>query len=311
MNKYAHFLIDDVIWVLRDLTRDRPASMFDHPFLSALKRAHEAYGLRVQWNLFFRTSAFYGDEDFTLSDMTDAYRAEFSAASDWLKMGFHAKEEFPDYPYVNAPYTEVAAVFSRVKREVLRFAGESSFTHGYCPHWNAVSREGVRALYDAGVRIMDVSVGDPHPYNGNPDTLPYGHAARLLHNRCPETLLYSRGGPNTAINNSLAGYNHFTNAQLDATLYKTYGIKDEETGMVFKKFHLPEMTVNLMQYDEIEEVFSRHLGNEYIGVCTHEQYAFPHYFAYQPDWEKKLDRMARILHENGYTFLFASDLLAL
>ena len=285
--------------------------MFSHPLFAALKKAHDEYGLRVQLNLFYRTSSFYGDDDFSLADMTDAYRAEFSGASDWLKMSFHAKEEFPDYPYVNASYEEVASVFARVKNEVLRFAGEESFTYGYCPHWNTVSRDGVRALYDAGVRIMDVSVGDPRPYSGDPDTLPYGHAARLLHNRKPETCLYSRGGPNVAINNSLAGYNHFTDAQLKATLYETSGILDAETGMVFKKFHLPEMTVNLMKYEEMEEIFARHLGNEYVGVCTHEQYVYPHYFAYQPDWAEKLERMAKILCENGYTFLFASDLLAI
>ena len=30
--KKAHFLIDDVIWVLRDITRQRPNSLFDNPF---------------------------------------------------------------------------------------------------------------------------------------------------------------------------------------------------------------------------------------------------------------------------------------
>ena len=33
----ASFFIDDVIWVMRDLTRQRPKSLFDNPFMKPLK----------------------------------------------------------------------------------------------------------------------------------------------------------------------------------------------------------------------------------------------------------------------------------
>lgn len=42
--KKAAMYIDDVIWVFRDLARQRPKSMFDNPLLSVLKEAHERYG---------------------------------------------------------------------------------------------------------------------------------------------------------------------------------------------------------------------------------------------------------------------------
>ena len=104
MNKKAFFFIDDTIWVFRDLTRKQPASLFDNPFLKMLKKAHDEYGLKTQLNVFFKTDVFYGDDEFNLSEMTDAYKSEWEACADWLKLAFHARQEFPDYPYVNASY---------------------------------------------------------------------------------------------------------------------------------------------------------------------------------------------------------------
>ena len=309
MTKKVHFLIDDVLWVLRDITREKPQSLFDNPFIGALKTAYEKYGVKTQLNLFYRTSAFYGNDDFTLADVTDCYKKEWQEASPWLKMAFHAKEEFPDYPHVNASYKDAYDLFKAVEKEVFRFAGEDSFTYGFCPHWNAVSKEGVKAMYDCGVRIMDVSMGNATEYDGNPDSLPYGHAMRILQNRQPETRVYSRGGPNTAINNSVCGYNHFEMDDFEATKGTMKYIRDEETGMCFKKFHLPAMTLNLMKYEEMEDIISEFVGNEYVGICTHEQYFYKDYLAYQSDYAEKIYKMGEIMSKNGYEFIFAQDII--
>lgn len=309
MNKKAHFLIDDVIWVLRDITRSKPASLFDNPFIKALKTAYEKYGVKTQLNLFYRTSAFYGNDDFCLTEVPETYKGEWESASDWLKMSFHAKEEFPDYPYVNATYEDVYSTFKKVEKEVIRFAGEQSFTYGYCPHWNSVSKEGVKALYDCGVRIMDVSVGNAFEWDGNHNSLPYGHSMRLLHNRQPETRVYSRGGPDVAINNSVCGYNHLTLDQLNATKGTMKSIYDQETGMSFKKFHLPDLTLNLMKLSEVEGIFAPFIGNEYVGICTHEQYFYEDYLAYQSDYADKIYKMGEIMHKSGYEFIFADELI--
>ena len=307
--KTAHFLIDDVVWVLRDVARKRPRSLFDNPFLGMLKNAYERYGVKTQLNLFYRTSYFYGNDEFTLAEMPDCYKDEWASASGWLKMAFHAKEEFPDYPLVNATYRDARDAFEAVKAEVVRFAGEQSFTYGYCPHWNSVSREGVKALFDCGVRLMDVSVGDAVAYNGDTESLPYGHAMRLLQNRQPETRVYSRGGPDAAINRSICGYNHLDRTQLAKTQDILGAIFDADTGMCFKKFHLPDLTLNLIPYDRIAAVLEPFLGNEYVGVCTHEQYFYEDYLSYQPDYAEKIYKMGELMHAAGYTFVFADDLL--
>ena len=77
MKRVSTFVIDDVIWLFRDLTRKKPTSIFDNFFLKILKEAHEKYGLKVQLNLFYRTDFFYGDDEFTLAEMTDAYKKEW------------------------------------------------------------------------------------------------------------------------------------------------------------------------------------------------------------------------------------------
>jgi len=122
MVKKVCFFIDDVIWTLQELNEQRPASIFDQHFLKNLKIAHDLYGAKVQLILFCRTDSYYGNDEFTLADMTDAYKEEFTAASDWLKFSFHSKQEFPDYPFVNATYEDTKAVFESIRNEVVRFA---------------------------------------------------------------------------------------------------------------------------------------------------------------------------------------------
>ena len=100
MNNY-HFFIEDNIWFLRDLNREQPASIFDHPYTAMLKRLHEKFGMKVQLDIFIET------EGFSLEDMTDKYKAEWQANADWLCFGFHARTEFPEDPYLNATYDEV------------------------------------------------------------------------------------------------------------------------------------------------------------------------------------------------------------
>ena len=70
MNKKASFFIDDVLWVFRDLTREQPASLFDNPYMKTLKDAHDKYGVKTQLNVFYKTSFWYGADEFSLSDDT-------------------------------------------------------------------------------------------------------------------------------------------------------------------------------------------------------------------------------------------------
>ena len=46
-----------------------------------MKEAHDRFGMKVQLNVFYRTDFFYGNDEFTLTEMTDAYKAEWEQAN--------------------------------------------------------------------------------------------------------------------------------------------------------------------------------------------------------------------------------------
>jgi len=298
-----------VIWLFRDLTRQRPKSIFDHFYLKMFKEAHEKYGMKVQMNVFYRTDYFYGMDEFTLADMTDAYREEFRANSHWLKLGFHAKQEFPDYPLVNVSYDDMVKDFQEIKQEVVRFAGEESFARGVCSHWRPISKEGCRALADNGIKLINCTGGEVREYDGDPSCLPYGHAARLLHNRQPETKLFTRIGLNSAIANSICAYNHLTTKQIEETNENCCTVYDEQTGVHFKRLLTHGVMINLSKLEEMEEEYQKMLSCAFASFGGHEQYFYPDYFAYQNDHGEKLLKACRIMNENGFRFIFAEDLV--
>lgn len=307
--KKAYFFIDDVIWLFRDLTLQRPASMFDNFFLKELKKAHDLYGAKFQLNIFYRTDFFYGNDEFTLAEMTDAYKSEFEAASDWLKLAVHSKQEFPDYPFVNMDYKDAMGLMQMVMKEVRRFAGDNSLTYTMTPHWGPASLEACRAFKDCGIKLIWASHGDKVPYDGNVDSLPYGHAARLLNNRKPETMLFARRSLDVAIARSICCHNHLSEEEGNATLNTFYNYHDPETGLYFKK--LTEVSaINLIPgVSEVDKNMMKYLNSEFLCVATHEQYSYPDYFAYQPDHFEKIHRACQLLQENGYTFIFADSLV--
>ncbi len=311
MEKQYYFsFIDDVIWVLRDLEREAPQSLFDNGFFKILKNAHEKYSLKVQLNLFYRTDFYYGMEEFNLSMVTDKYKKEFENSSDWLKFGFHSLQEFPDYPLVNSSYDDVYKLYNMIKNEVVRFAGEKSFAAGVVPHWLPVSLEGCRALCDCGAKLVAVSVGTKKEYDGNPDSLPYGHAGRLLQNKQPETMLFTRDTRNTAIASSICGYNHFDNPELFDNDKDLYYVKDEKSGLNFKKLD-DNFDLNLFNVSELKEELERRKKDQLICIGNHEQYYFKDYFSYQPEYEEKIYTMAKILKEAGRECVFIEELLEL
>ncbi len=309
--KNYHFFVDDIIFTFRDLTLRRPPSLFDNGFLRIFRDAHERYGTRTQLNIFYRLDRFYGKKDFCLADMTDAYRGEWEACADWLRLAPHAYSEFPDYPYLNAGYDFVKRDFEEIRREVFRFAGERSFSYAMNPHWLPVSREGCRALYDCGVRILGTTYGDRLPAETREElaTLPYGHDGRLLQDRKPETGIFMRKSRNTAINVSLHSHNHIDSAEAERTTFTRAAHYDETTGLYFKRF-CNSVVVNLCQNEEIiAQTLAPLYGREYVGIGSHEQYYYENYYNYQPNYRDKTLSALRLISEAGYTSVYPEELL--
>jgi len=305
--KKCSYFCDDAIWALRDITRQRPKSMFGHPFFAVLKECHEKYGLKMQINLFYRTDFFYGMDEFTLAEVTDAYKGEFEANADWLKLGFHSLQEFPDYPWINADYADVKKLLDMTRSEVARFAGENTFALACVPHWCPMSKDGVRALKDGGIRIMECSVGPRYRYDGKAERLPYGHAFRLLQNRKPEVGFYWRDSRNAAISASVCSYNHISEEQSARTSRSFDYIRDRDTGMNFKHMFCDAPCLNLCTLETLKEDIAQCLGKEYLIFSNHEQYFFKDYLAYQPEYADKIRLMCKTMRDNGYEFILLQD----
>ncbi len=306
MNKKATYFIDDVIWVFRDLTRERPASMWDNPYMATLKRAYEEYGVKTQLNVFYKTDFWYGDDEFSLADMTDAYKSEFEEASDWLKLGFHSKEEWPDYPFINADYSLVDRVFKLIYNEVCRFAGEKSFAKSVVTHWIPMSKEGVKALSDNGIRVTYASYGKKIDWDGDQMSLPYGHSFRLLHNKKPESGVYQKVTRDLAIANALCSYNHVDEQDYLNIIGKQATIRDKELNMSYMA--AAQAVLNLIPGEILVDELEKFTHQEYLSIGNHEQYYYPDYYAYQPDYAEKILTMGKVMKEAGFEFMFMEDL---
>lgn len=302
----AAMYIDDVIWVFRDLARQKPKSMFGNPFLGALKEAHERYGLKVQLNCFYRTDFFYGMDEFSLDDMTDAYKGEWQASKDWLRLGFHSYQEFPDYPFINSTYDDVAKAFDRVFGAVRRFAGEGVFTYALVGHWLPFSKEGCRALRDRGVKLVACTDGVRYAYSGDRGELPYGHAFRVESNRRPETALFRRDMYDPALQSSACGYNHLVPDQAERTCGTFVHVYDRDVGIGFKRFRSGPM-LNLCTPAQVREQMAAAQGCELLAFADHEQYFHKDYYAYQPDYAEKILLAAKLASDSGRDFVFIED----
>ena len=305
--KCAACYIDDVIWCLRDLARTKPKSLFDVPYFAMLKECHDKWGFKVQLNLFYRTDFFYGADEFSLADVPDTWKHEFQAAKDWLKLGFHSKQEFPDYPWVNIDYADMKLIFGDFVREVERFAGPGVFTYAVVPHWVPVSKEGCQAMKDLGVKLLGATDGPRYAYNDDPNSLPYGHSMRLLNNRKSETALYRRISNDVAITSSLCGYNHTSTEQTERTNGTCGYVYDRVTGLGFKRFRSGPM-LNLEKLADVEpEMAKAAAKHDVLVFACHEQYFFRDYLAYQPDYAEKFRIASKYAHDHGFKFIFVED----
>lgn len=271
--KYA-LSVDDNIWWLAELNRDRPESIFDHPYLAIYKRAHEQFGAKVRLNLFYQVEGKaiekYGD--FNLSMMTDQYREEFRANADWLHLAFHSLQEEPGKPYLNASYKEVYEDCKKVHDEIVRFAGKETLEHATTVHFGECSKEGIRALKRNGVwALMGYIALDK---NGRPS---------VSYNLSPEKVLETQ----------------------------RYGFwRDPETGMIYGKI---DVVMNLYSPERITEILTeeheKHPHRGFVEIMIHEQYFHSDYKLYEPDYAERIFAGCRWCHERGYEGAFVEDVI--
>ena len=70
-----------------------------------------------------------------------------------------------------------------------------------------------------------------------------------------------------------------------------------------------DMVINKLSLQEVLPELEPVLGHEQIRVMVHEQYFYPDYWAYQPDFGEKLDVIFALLAEHGYASRFFEEMI--
>ena len=266
--KRCHFFFDDCCFFLRDITMQKPASIFDTMFLGRLKKIHEKYDSKFLLNLFYSDDH---HKDFTLSDVPEDYKEEFQANKDWLQLSFHAKSEFPDRPYQNASAATLAADYDLIYNEVCRFAGAECFTPPMVIHWAMTNPENFHVLQERGTKCLSggyigcvVSVSEKRHAVAVTD-IGYHYEQDVVHYLTDSgPIMYDR--------------------KYDITI---------GTGMV------------CCNYDDMGTLNRKFASlkpeREIVSLMSHEQYSFPDYFNYIPDHLDRVEEACRLAHANGFT----------
>lgn len=271
-HKKYRFSLDDNIWFLQNLARNAHAyrSLFEDPYLKLLKTMHERYGTKFHVNIYYECPEHGG---FCLRQMPDTYKSEWTANAHWLKLSFHANANLPHRPYKWASFEQTAFEFARVRDEILRFAGEAAYAGPVtCIHWGETSVAAIRALHSEGIRELVVS-GKYYDPTNTPIAL------HLNAEQCALVNLY--------------GYYY-----------------DRTEDMFLHRYAGGLQRVPLNDVNTLYDTFAKqHPLYTWIELCVHEQYFYPDYCNYMPDYYERFDAGIRWCVEHGYEPAFISEVM--
>ena len=263
VNKYR-LSLDDNIWFLKDINANagKYKSIFENPYLGMLKEVHDTFGTKIHLNLFYQT------DGFNLSQMTDKYKSEWKDNAGWLRLSFHALQEFPDRPYLTAGYDQVKHDCILVKDQIRRFAGEELMGPVTTLHWGAANADGCRALKDQGYKAL----------------------AGYFNAEGPDTVSY------------------YLNDEKRLHVNDRFIWKDNREEMILSRMAI---VINTLKLEEIvpylESLRSSGHRPPYVDLMIHEQYFYPSYFNYQPDFRNKVVTAVKWAADKGYKPAFLSE----
>ncbi|MCE5310045.1 MAG: hypothetical protein LLG20_20615 [Acidobacteriales bacterium] len=205
---------------------------------------------------------FYETDGFNLSQMPDKFKPEWQANRDWIRLTFHARAEFPDKPYIKASGEQIDADYRLVTREIERFAGRELLSATTTVHWGEATLDGVRALRAEGITVL---AGYFMFQKEVPMVSYYLDTPRIKH---------------------LMGRDYW---------------KDTKEDVIFARH---DLVVNTLPLDQIvphlEKVAADPHQAELMELMIHEQYFYPDYRNYQPDFRQKVERTIEWATKKGY-----------
>lgn len=213
---------------------------------------------------------YYETPGFNLSKFPDKYRAEWQANRDWIRLSFHARANNPDKPYKTAPAAQVMQDYRLVTREIARFAGKELTGPVTTIHWGEATRETCAALRKAGITTLAGYF--EFERDGSPRVSYYLDAPHVKY---------------------LSGHDYW---------------KDTREDILFVRH---DMVVNSVALDNIvprlEKLAADPHQSEVLELMIHEQYFYPDYRAYEPDYRQRVERAIEWATRKGYRPVFFSE----
>ncbi|MEA4889367.1 MAG: hypothetical protein VB070_07880 [Clostridiaceae bacterium] len=222
-----------------------------------------------QYGTKVHVNIYYQTDGFNLTQMPDRYKAEWRAHADWLRLSFHALQNEPDNPYAESSYDEMKRDYVKVADQIERFAGIEVLGPVTTLHWGAATVEGCRALRDQGILCQ---VGD---FN---------------------------------VDNDLPPVSYYLDVEKRRNIYRRSVWKDNAEDIIFFR---SSIITDCHKLDRITP-FLDEIGQDphrsgYMDFLIHEQYFYPFYCNYQPDYRDKVLTVARWAAERNYQPAFLSD----
>lgn len=292
VEKKFYFTVDDTIVFLYDLTKnpEKYPSIFDHHFLAPFKTAHEVYGAHVHLNLYYEfneeSARDFSEhkEYFNLSMMTDKYKSEFEANSDWLTFSAHANANYPDMPNRVLSPEFIGDAIRKVHKEVRRFAGEKSLVPLTTMHWGNGYVEQLRAFRENGYLIQCGSF-------------------RMVNNDEAYIGYFGRDGISAHIRGAgLDAYSHKSDAADDNPGRDVW--KDNKEDVIYSHTDMVLNNIKSIPTPEIENWIDAYLEShptkEIMSLIIHEEYYYKDYRAYIPDCGERILKAIKYVYDLGF-----------
>jgi hypothetical protein len=260
------FSIDDNIFFLRDIYRNKYKSLFECFYLEGLRDLNRKYGAKFVLNIYYTDGLEYTEsKEFVLTQFPDRYKGEWKDNADWLRLAFHAWSNKPDRPYQYTAPGKLISDLNTVAEQIQRFAGEQTYTPPTVIHWGMVQPSALRPLAGIGVRTLSGLSSAGNPYD----------------------------------------INYFLDDVRSEYIMRHDALKDYESGIIFSKIDMVCNNTPVERIVPALEQLSRNPDQaEIMDIFTHEQYFWPFYVAYVPDHFQRLDTAIRWLSEHGHKPVF-------
>lgn len=205
---------------------------------------------------------YQSDDGFDILQMPAKYKEEWKYNSDWIRLSFHAFADLPDMPYKDKGYDVMKRDCSMVLEQVARFAGTEVMGPVTTLHWGEATVEGSRALRDLGYKCQ---VGD---FN---------------------------------VDNDLPPVSYYLDVEKRRNIYKRFIWKDNKEDIIFFRSAIITDCHKLENIPGfLDRIWADPHQSAYMDLLIHEQYFYPHYAGYQPNYRDKVHTAVKWAADKGY-----------